>query len=269
MPVVISQDLIISASSGAVQSLDHARIGYQSHLEDATLSASISGDSGFPLNNVLSGQTFERYKSTSSGTTTITADLGSTKSANYLGIVGKNVVGIFLQYSLDNVTYIPVENFSDATKKAKLLLFSAISARYWRIIVIGEGSDFDIANIKIGTSLDMTQLIYSGHSPVTLSRITAFNPNISEGGEFIGRSRQRQGFSTTYNYNNLDPAWYRSNFDPFVEYARTGTYYISWRPSDYPLEVVYGWTNEDIVPVNVGNPDLMQVSFNTRGYDAE
>lgn len=267
MPVVITQDLIINAQSGSVFPLNYARIGYQSYLEEGMLSLSTGTIvSGYPLANCLTSQTFEVAK-VDGAAMQIEIDLGQAQDVDYVALTSKNSTVYTLLYSNDNVNYTSVVFSADSSKKAKMALFESVNARYWRLF-IGSTSETELTNLKLGIALAMYRPIYGGHSPVTLNRATVTSPNMSEGGEFLGSTITRKGFNGAYSYQNLPAEWYRDFFDPFVEYARTDAYYIAWNPLQFPLEVVYGWTMEDFAPSNMGVRDLMQVSWNLRGYDA-
>ena len=271
MSVVISSNLILSAAAGNSLPLTHARIGYHSYLDSAVITASQAGDAGHPVGNITTTQTFERYKSTVLPVTTIDVDLGTAKPVDYIGMVGKKIEAYTLEFSLDDISYTQISALGDPSQVAKMGLFEETEARYWRIAIVGNilSNTFDIANIKLGLTLTMYHAIYGGHTPLNLSRQTVTKPNISEGGEFLGSSTIRKGFSTSYDFKNLPADWYRNEFDPFVEHASEGrTFYVAWRPEKFPLEVGYCLGNSDIAPSNMGTRDLMQVTFNVVGYNA-
>ena len=265
MAIVISQNLQIASYNGSVLPLTYARIGYQSYLDDATITTDETAIDGYPVSNMLNDQTFEKFK-VDGNFTTIYADLGEAKSIDYLALVSKNSSAVVLRYSTDGVTYQDLTSILDASSATKMLLFETTLARYWRIFITSSDT-IDIANMKLGEALAMYRPIYGGHSPATLSRKTVLSNTISEGGEFLSSNVTRQGFSGSYDYQHLPAAWYREYFDPFVSYARTGTYYIAWNPEDYPTEVIYAWSTGDIQPSNMGIRDLMQVSWSAGGYD--
>lgn len=265
MSIVISQNLIISAQNGSSLPLTHARIGYQSYLDDAVLTSDNPAISGYPLDNIKNNQTFERFRVDSSFVN-VDIDFGVAQNVDYIATVGRNTSTVIVLYSLDGINYQTIDSNTTSTKVAKMFLFEPILARYFRVTYV-DSNNVDVANLKIGLSLAMYRPIYGGHSPITLNRQTVVTPTISEGGEFLSSSIRRMGFNSSYDYQHLPAEWYREYFDPFVEHARTGTYYIAWRPEDFPNEVVYGWTSQDFAPSNMGIRDLMQVSWGTGGYD--
>lgn len=267
MAVVISENLQISSYNGSVLPLSNARICYDSYLDDATITSTITPDDGYPLDNIVNDQTFERCKSPYPALP-IDIDLGSAKSVDYVACVGKSLEGVYVYYSYDGIDYEQISSLLDATKTAKMLIFESVLARYWKVILSNlTDGEIDVANVKMGEALAMYRPIYGGHSPATLSRKTVLSNTISEGGEFLSSNITRQGFSGSYDYQHLPAEWYREYFDPFVSHARTGTYYIAWNPEDYPTEVIYAWSTSDIQPSNMGIRDLMQVSWSAGGYD--
>ena len=114
----------------------------------------------------------------------------------------------------------------------------------------------------------MTRTIFGGHSPITLSAKTEYRNSVSETGQWLGRSIARQGTETEYSFTLVDDLWYRENFQPFVESAKTNPFFIAWRPDLYPDEVAYVWTTEDIKPQNRGGSTrLMNFAFSVEGHD--
>lgn len=264
MPVIVSPAL--AAAEAFTFPLTHARIGYQTFVPDSTLVASTEA-TGFPASAVALSMTYEKWKPTALPAT-LDIDAGTGVTASYLGIAGHTLgstsATFKLEYSTDDVSYTEVDTVSPSDDTAILLLFDEVQARYWRLTITGSTIP-EIAVVYIGEVLEMQRMIYGGHSPGTLSRQTDIRPARSEGGQFLGRSILRQGMATSFQWENLKAQWYRDNFDPFVEAARTQPFFIAWRPEDFPLEVLYCWTNSDISPTNQGVRDFMSVGFSVQG----
>lgn len=266
MSVIISSRFSLSEFSGLNgQPLTHTRIGYQNLITEDNLSGT-SGESDHPLSNIALDQTYETYKPASSNAT-IVVDTGTGSDVNYFGLAGRGMSAIKLEYSFNNSSWSTAVQTNDGSDVVTMGLFETITARYWRFTL--SGSNQEVISIYLGKTLDMERPIYGGHSPLNLSRTTAFRPSMSEGGQWLGRTIQRRGFSTSFDFNNLTAEWYRSYFDDFVEHARTKPFFIAWRPQDYRNEVGYVWSNQDIQPSNTGTRDLMSVNFSVEGYDVE
>lgn len=284
MSVHITTDATVVAEQG---SLDNARIGYQNLINvltnpSASASAS-SAEGGFPADAVQRPDTYEYWKPTSLPAW-LTFDLGASYASsptgsfvNYVAIaahtLGSKSVNVKAQHSPDNNTWIDVSDVATPDDNSPImLLFPSKGERYWRLYFDGFGSPTEMPTVgvvHIGAVLAMSRPIYGGISPITLSRETELHRSISRGGQFLGQSIRRVGFSGDFRWRHLSPSWYRANFDPFVEAARTQPFFVAWRPSDYPAEIVYGWTPDDIKPSNMGLHNLMEVGMRVHGYGNE
>jgi hypothetical protein len=250
--------------------LTHARIGWQNiaTAENLMTGVTSAGISGFPVTAITNPLTYERYRPVDATVAGIRFDAGAPVTVDYVGIAAHTLEGktVEFQSSDNNITFTNRLIMVPTGRTDILGLISPITARYWRIRIEYTVSPF-IGVIYIGKSLAMQREIYGGHTPITLSRSTTILPNVSDTGQWVGRSIIRSGYSSQYDWRHLTASWYRANFDPFVEHARRKPFFIAWRPQQYPAEVVYGWTPGDIVPVNMGLKDYMSVSLPVEGYD--
>lgn len=244
--------------------LNHSRIGINNITYGKTPVASSSA-AGHPAIAATYPTTYEYWRPTSA-VSTWTIDNGTMVECDYMGVVGDlGNLTLSCQYSFDGTTWTEAVSGSigaGSEKRTSMLLFSAVAARYWRLAMIGIGN---IAVVYIGKSLAMQRKIYQGHSPLTLSRMTETTQNVSETGQYLGRSITRKGLKTNCEYQHLKAAWYRANFDPFVEAARTAPFFYAWRPLAYPSELGFVWTTGDIKPTNSGPKDFMSVGFTVTG----
>lgn len=256
----ISPSLVAMAGSGAAEPLSRARIGYRTITRNAAVTAS-SAAAGFPASAIRHALTYERWMPTVAPAT-LTIDAGAAVSADYVGIaahtIGSTGATVTISYSENGTSWAQVLQVTPANDNSIMALFEPVLARYWRLQIDRVA---EIGVVYIGRALVMQRSMYGGHSPGTLSRQTEIEPSRSVTGQFLGRSIVRQGFATPYQWSNLTAAWYRANFDPFVESALRNPFFIAWRPDRFPDEVLYAWCNDDISPTNQGQRDLMQVGF--------
>lgn len=264
MAVIISSSMVLGAPLEVP--LTHARIGYQSMIQESTtVLAATSEAVGFDINAIKEYNTYEYWQATSTDEQIISITPSPSTTANYLGISTHNLgtIGatLSLQYSEDNSTWVTIEAFVVADDSARMVLFSDFRAPFWRVVLSGMSAPPTIGVMFLGKVLAMQRAIYQGHTPINLSRQTELRPTKSEGGQWLGRSVIRKAIQTSYSWSNLKADWYRANFDPFVEAALTQPFFIAWRPETYPLEVAYAWTSGDIAPTNSGPKDYMSVGF--------
>ncbi len=259
---------------------DEPIIAYQNRAHLNALDSGTAGKAGWPLSDATNGLTYGGWQALTAGLSEAEAiyDFGAPVAVDYIGIAAHTLhtagcsVELFL--STDGVTWgTELIEIVPADDSPILGLFDSATYRYARVLVTYPGADPDpgpiLGVITLGARLTVVQRIYGGHSPINLSRATAVRPVLSETGHFLGREIKRKGYRAAYTFRHLKADWYRSEFDPFVEHARSGAFFIAWRPDTFPESVAYGWTTDDIAPTNMGIRDLMEVSFTVEGLGAE
>lgn len=121
------------------------------------------------------------------------------------------------------------------------------------------------AHVKMGVALVLQRRIYVGHKPATISKQVRKINNGSENGQYLGAIITRSYHTTDIQQQNNTPAFVRTYIKPFINhvnghYASNNTapctFFFAWRPSDYPDEVVYAWTSDNIVPENQGSDSM-------------
>lgn len=139
----------------------------------------------------------------------------------------------------------------------------------YRLRFVGQTTPV-VGVIYMGKALEMARPLYAGHSPINLARTTVVRPNISERGQWLGRSIIRSGAVGSWSWSNLTAAWIRRYLDPFLESARTLPFFVLWRPETFPGESAYCWTLQDPAPpVNSGPIDLMSFTLDAGGLGSE
>ena len=274
MVLVVSGNLALGTSTAALP-LTHPRIGYENLLrgDDCTISTS-SADIDHEGESVITGLTWDYWKPTATPAI-IAFTFDEAKDVDYCGIAAHTLdttgCAIELQY-LDSsspaawVSLGIVQPQPTNGNGVIMFLFDEVSSNIWRLIITGGTAEPVLGVVYLGKTLEVERRLYGGHTPITLSKKTTIKPNKSEGGQWLGRSIVREGAGTDIALKNLTAAWVRQYFQPFMEAARSYPFFWAWRPGDYPDEIGYVWTNQDITPSNQGQADLMQVSFSVDGY---
>ncbi len=147
-------------------------------------------------------------------------------------------------------------------------LVEETTATRFRVRLVGPGEP-TIGVIRMGKALEMMRPIYGGHTPIALARETVIRPNISERGQWLGRSIIRSGARGSWSWQNLTAAWVRRYLEPFIESARTSPFFILWRPQTFPEEAGYCWTAADLSAANAGGQDRMSFSLEAEGLGHE
>jgi len=262
--------IVIQTGFNPATPLTHSRIGMSHIGRTGTVSAS-SAAAGFPAAAANNPLTYEFWRATSLPAWW-KVDAGTSTSVNYVGIashtLSDSTATVSVQYSADNSSWTTVDSLTPADNSPIMFLFAPVSARYWRIYITAATVP-SVGVVYIGTTLDMQRACYSGLSPIDMSRNTVIRTNVSEGGQWLGRTIIRQGSSMSVGFRHLDYDWYKDNFDPFAVDALSYPFFFAWRPDGYPETIGYVWTSGDITPSTMGIRDLLQVSFDMTGIGNE
>lgn len=268
MAVVISTNYVLS-SPGSNFPLNHSRIGYVDFVRAGTVTPSTEA-AGFEADATQNPFTYDLYRPTALPATLV-YDFGSAKAFNYIGLAGHTLgssqTTVISEYSTDNITYTTLDvDKIPANDQAIMLLFDEVVARYMRITLTGATIP-SISVVYCGVTLDMYRPFYSGHTPGVLSRQSTIKPNKSVGGQWLGRSVIRQGFTADYSWENTPIGWYETFVEPFSKAAITDPFFIAWNPLEFPNHVLYAWTSDDIKPTLSGTIDLCEFGFSVEGIE--
>jgi hypothetical protein len=249
------------------------------HLDSLDAAESSAGLPDWPLLEVTNDYTYGGYTPAAAGpdTAVIAFDFTGPATVNYLALASHNLGtrGCTIRLYLGDAG--PVWDAAEVFEIAPLddspiLVVFPPDTRRWAKIEIDYGSGkFVLGVARIGERLIVPRRIYGGHSPATLSRVTALRPLTSETGQFIGQAAIRHGLRSSFSFQNLDADWYRAHMDPFVERTRFRAFFAAWRPVKFEEEVVFAKVppGTDIAPSNMGVANLMEVTIPFEAHDWE
>lgn len=283
--MIVFSNAFAMAEAAASRPMTHARIGYQTWTRGLAASAAVasSADDEGPADAVLRPDTFEFWEPTSLPATLV-IDFGTGRDIDYGGLVhtlGSTECSALLETSDGTFVGSPTSEqvwsalgseIAPGDDAPLMFLDTSRVGRYGRITVARSGTGSDMPRISVahfGQVLTMQRSIYGGHSPMNLSRDTVLDRALSRGGQFLGQGFRRHGMRGSAAWRYLEPDWYRTYFDPFVQEARKYPFFFAWRPGDYPLEVGYAWALGDIQPNNMGVAGFMQVALEMHGIGHE
>lgn len=264
----------VSVESGAAYENDNeALIGYHDLVADATLSAD-SEQTNHPVENLADGLTFDHWKPSSTGSQNVDIDLGNARTVDYAAIAAHNLSSelsgdVVVAFSDNGSDYTMAFTLSQAsvTDNAPILIhLAARTHRYWRVTFPAASTALRVGVLYLGALLQMQRRIYRGNAPPSLQRADNVVPSLSESGHFLGRLITRSFYEATLSWERLKPDWYRTNFEPFVKTSRGRAFFIAWRPSDYPAEVVYAWRRGNIMPRHAGPRGWLSVQIKLQAH---
>lgn len=243
--------------------LSHARIGYDNRVTTATAGSAING---FPASSVANPLTYEFWRPV--GTSGVLTALFNAGPVDYVGIAAHNMAGGSVKVEvLVGASWVEIDTVSPTSNAPLMFLFAQVTASGVRLTVSGTAPSIGV--LYAGKVLAMQRKVWGGINPINFARRTTIRPNVSEGGQWLGRSIIREGSETSVTWRNLSYDWYKSDFDPFVEAARTRPFFFAMKPDKYPEISGYVWTADDITPSISGTRNFMDVTVGMEGLSIE
>jgi hypothetical protein len=143
---------------------------------------------------------------------------------------------------------------------------AAHTIRRIQISISGASSAVQIGIIRAGVALQMERPVFGGVRPIGLNRLAETRHAMSETGQWLGRTIQRQALATEMSWQHLSSAWYRANFDAFARALPQTPFGLIQNAARMPESVAWCWTDSVPAPENMGVIDLMSVSLPITGY---
>lgn len=268
MSIVISSSVVLADASSDTDGRN-PRIGWHNLITTANISATQQAEDE-PAVNLANPSTYLKWRGTSTATQSVFVTLSQAEEVNYFAIAkhnfGSTGATITFQSSTDATTWTDVTAPRVLSSDNVVIHeFDPVFARYFRLLIQPGTEAPSMAVMYIGEILVLQRRLYVGHTPLTYGRSTTVSNGRSEAGQFLGRHMRREFLESTAEFQNITPTWYRQKFEPFVEHATTKPFFFAWRPSQYPNEVGYAWTTNDIRPSNARANGMMSMSIPMAG----
>jgi hypothetical protein len=187
------------------------------------------------------------------------ATFSSAVTADYLAIYRHNLGSaggaFYVDYSHDNwATYTSACFSTSATdNELKIILFTAITARYWRVVFsLTPATPFYVGVVMLGRKLPLYRGMIGGFVVPRHGRKNEIINQKTEGGQFVGRVKTSQGARSSINFKHVTQSWVRANWEAFVRHAELLPFLFSWNHDTYPQDAVYCVTDGEIpyIPIN-------------------
>lgn len=232
---------MIYIESGAANT-DVPVILYENLFAEGTLSG--VADPDFPVENAVTGTTWDYWMPDSSSLRGIIVDLGSSEFANCAFIDAHDMATVGasfrVQVSTDGATWVNASNlYTPSDNSPIMVLFSGQSSRYWRIYQIDGPAKVGV--VMLGTKLPfeygVTDMVSFRHG----QRVEVMGGN-SIGGQFLGQKIRRKGGGTTLEFPWLTANWVNNDMAMFEAHYNDGKPFgMALRPNHDDEELAYCW----------------------------
>ncbi len=217
----------------------------------------------YPYQNAYDGRSYTYWK-VPSGVQylTVVFPVGKAVNAYALYLTGDETIAHLggtatFQYSTDSGAtwnnFLPTEAPIDSTPIYRQTV--TVTATRWRWKFDCPSAHY-VSVLSFGTDFQFERGCWVGFNPPQLARSTVLTNNVSQGGNFLGRSIIRNGMSTMFNMEWLTPGFVRTYWLPFIVWAERKPWFLLWDKTGYPADAAFCWTDGDI-----GKPENSHSNF--------
>ncbi len=207
---------------------------------------------------------------------TLRFDLYGAQAADIFALASHNIgTGLgrftFEHDSDENDAWTSLGAGSPIDNSPTVFIFAPVTSIRWRI-TIDRAVLPEVGVMQVASALQFERPFYQGFAPARMARRTTITGNMSEGGEFLGRSKIRTSMSSEYNWSNLPYAWVRANLDGtsgLIQSLETEPFFLAWRSAS-EQDCDFAWTKSAIASPSLSGPrDLMNFSLDAEVYGYE
>jgi len=207
---------------------------------------------------------------------TVTLDMGSAVSADYVAMAGHNVFStlganakISVHGSTDNFSAsdVTVATFDVDTDGPILGTFNSASYRYWRITIYETGLATHqslVGHLCLGARYSAPAELRAGLKLPYEAIKDDIRNNVAQKGNHIGRSVISQGVGSRLEVDLLDMTEVRGNIRTFLAHAVKKPFFFVMDEVNYPNDVVWMWT-EGQIDTPGGGSQYQKIGFNYNG----
>ncbi len=209
---------------------------------------------GYEKENAQSWKTSSWWQAGAAGTVYFYVDMGAAVNVDSWGFTGSDLSDnsgtIKPEYSATGA-WAGEENDLDSlhTPIENITVFKKVTnrnVRYFRFEIDSTGAASFFANLYLGVALALPKGMNSPFSPANYNRDRKIMNNISEGGQFLGRTLRRNGSKVTISQKNITRTWIDANWITIADHIELYPFYFIWDQENFPTEAAYCMTDKKI-----------------------
>lgn len=259
--IVVSSALALSLAADPSAGLP--LIGWHNLVTYSNMVAT-SGDDDYPVTNLANPNTTLIWRSLITGNQYITITVND--EVDYLAIARHNFGTGGIISSIEGLTADEEAEWTELVAEQTVEDDSPILYRWTlgayaeiRIYMQPDATLPEIGVMYLGRLLVCERGVQAGHVPFPYGRRREYVGNWSTAGEFLGKIQIGEKLQSSVEFHYFTPAWYRLNFDAFLEAAVP--FFICVDPERYPEEVAFASFTNDAEPVTSHLAGYINVSL--------
>lgn len=268
--IILSHSLVLSEAQ--VFDADNPIVGWENLVAPGNLIADFA-DPDAPAVNLANPNTSLLWRSTTAADQYLTVVLNFASSVDYVGIARHNFGSSAQQVSIEGQAAeagawsVLVEELILADDSPVLFRFPLQPLYAVRVRMRLGSVPPRAAVLYAGPLLVMERGLYVGHTPLRYARRVRAIDGAAESGDFLGTVIVGEYRESTARFTHLDPAWWRANVEPFLNFAASQRqpFFFGWRPSTYPRESGFARLINDPQPTPDSLSHLTEIEMQMRG----
>ena len=255
--------VIVNQSGAWIQGASY--LGYNNLLDKATTIITANrNDDNYPVSNIGTWPTYERYEISADSVVRIFISFPQAEFINSYGIARHNLGDEEMTIRLHSSTdfgaswtlYQPngISSFYSFSQENETMFFvgndASVNAQTWRITIDNvptfKQNNIRIGNIFLGNSLKLFSPPDRGFVPPDLAMKDEFTSNVSEGGDYLGRTLLRKAAETQFKMSNVAESWVNDEWKACMRAVQEHPFYFGWDVVNHPLSVAYCYTERTI-----------------------
>tara|TARA_R110000850_G_scaffold213784_1_gene339777 strand:+ start:553 stop:993 length:441 start_codon:yes stop_codon:yes gene_type:complete len=141
--------------------------------------------------------------------------------------------------------------------------FTAQASTQWRFNIVSTPAS-SIGVLFFGEYLGLELGIRNGFTPPRFSSNNNYISNVSQNGNFIGRSIVSQSGNISIPVDYMTDQWARDNWETFITHAEKKPFFFSWNVADYPNEHAFAWSTDKAFSTKNQTFNRMQSTIKVR-----
>ena len=248
-----------------------AYLGLTNILESGTVTVT-NEQTDFEKENAYDWFPNDWWLSTGAGTVYLTVDMGSNTIVDWWGLafhdLSDNSGTIKPQYSTDNFAADTNDLDTIQTPSDGSVIFRKVTSRnvrYYRFEIASTGSPSYIGALWLGQALVLPENIKAPFVSPKHGRNKIIINTKAEGGSFIGRSVQQDGYKFDIAQKAVTHAWADSNWATVIDHIEIKPFFFVWDQENRPTEAIYAWTDGKIAHPSYTDPDYLNYKIPCKG----
>jgi hypothetical protein len=254
---------VLTLTNGSV----YPRIAWESVLDAATLSSASSSEVDGSLEQIADWKPWSFWRPTGSGPYIVEAILDGAQTVNGWAMAGHDASGLIGMDTWNGAAWVVYDEFVHAGDGTVVYRNGdPISTTKLRFRFA------DVSFISIlwaGTDMVLPEGIGPGWTDPRLALRADLNPEVSRDGVYLGSAVEQWVANQTLEVKNLEAAWVRDEWLPFLRTCSTRPFFLHWHNVDWPTSACL-CTKAKFGGSAFGGKDFIDVSVSfdiDTGYD--